>query len=112
MKYTRSLTTMFCALCVMLVVSLVSSLGQKLGWCQEREYTPEELACIDSGLAPDCSMPEGGPGNDGVQEGSPYGMQGRGNVNPAHRTPRKEPARGRARCWLPPFAAWAHCSGC
>lgn len=63
MKYTRTLCTSLMALCIMLLVTLFSSLGQRFGWCQQQEeYTPEELACIDSGLTPECEVPAGGVG--------------------------------------------------
>jgi len=63
MKYTRTLCTTLSALGIMLLVTLFSSVGQRLGWCQQQqEFTPDELACIDSGLTPDCEIPPGGVG--------------------------------------------------
>lgn len=96
MKYTRSIVTTIAALCIMLAVTLFSSVGQRLGWCEEKkEYTPEELACMDSGLEPDCSEPFGGPGNYKGGKGSRTGMDPRGDPNTQFRTPRKEPARSK-----------------
>jgi len=96
MKYTRSLVTTIAALCVMLAVTVFSSLGQRLGWCEEnKEYTPEELACIDSGLEPDCSIPFGGPGTWKGSTGSRTGMDPRGEPNTQFRERRKDPARSK-----------------
>lgn len=59
MKYTRSLLTVTLTVFFLLAGSFIGLLGRGLA-AKDKEYSPDEQACIDSGLTADCSAPEEG----------------------------------------------------
>lgn len=100
MKHIRLLPRFFGALCALAMVAVFTLAGQRLGWCQEKErpLTPEELACIDSGLSPEeCRADGNRPNVGGVASGrgARGGITGLGDPNTSNREVRKEPKRSK-----------------
>ncbi len=53
MQRTRSIFAAACTITLLVIVTLIITLGQRLGWCQENELFYAEKNCLDSGLAPE-----------------------------------------------------------